>query len=101
MMLSQLSSLLLAESSGGGFQSLLDVSPNDRLPIVIVSIVFVAGIIIASVAIIGGYVHTFNRHRYEADLKRELLDRGLSPEEVVRVVEASPGKNGGNNRPFA
>jgi hypothetical protein len=86
MMISQWSSLLLAEANRSGIESLMDVSPNDRLPIVIVTIVFAAGIIIASVAIIGGYVHTFNRHRFEADLKRELLDRGLSPDEVVRVV---------------
>jgi hypothetical protein len=99
-MLTLIHTLLLADT-GGGFQSLLDVGPGDRLPIVIVSIVFGAGIIIASVAIIGGYVHTFSRHRLEADLKRELLDRGLSPDEVVRVIESSPGKKGGSGRPFA
>ncbi|HEY4233146.1 MAG TPA: hypothetical protein VGM76_06955 [Lacipirellulaceae bacterium] len=91
-MLAHIYPLMLAANGDNWLQSLLDVSPNDRLSVVIVSIVFAAGIIIASVAIVGGFVHTYSRHRLEADLKRELLDRGLSPDEVVRVVESSAGK---------
>jgi hypothetical protein len=97
-MLTHLHALLFAATTEAGVQSLLDLSPGDRLPVVIVTIVFAAGIIIASVAIIGGFVHTFNRHRLETDLKRELLDRGLSPDEVVRVIQASAGKNGVGGR---
>jgi hypothetical protein len=97
-MLTHLYNLILAETSDKPFQSLLDLSPNDRLPVVIVTIVFSAGIIVASVAIIGGLLHTYHRHRLQADLKRELLDRGLSPDEVVRVIQAAPAKNGVDGR---
>jgi hypothetical protein len=33
--------------------------------------------------------HSMHRHRLEAELKRDMLDRGMSADEVAKVIEAT------------
>jgi hypothetical protein len=88
---------LLAETVSWPTNWLEGLDTNQRFSLLVVCIVFGAGIIIASVAILGGIGSTIHRLRLEADMKRELLDRGLSSEEVARIIEASGSRS--PNRP--
>jgi len=45
------------------------------------------------VGCVSGVVSVVQRRRLEADLKREMLDRGMNAEEIARVVEATPPTN--------
>jgi hypothetical protein len=47
---------------------------------------------VAAIAIIGGVVYAIHKNRLENALKRELLDRGLSADEIATVVSAKAGK---------
>jgi hypothetical protein len=63
---------------------------DQRFVLLIVAIGCVTGIIIATVGIISGAITTVHRRRHLADLKREMLDRGMPADEIARIVEASP-----------
>ena len=41
-------------------------------------------------------VYAMHKNRLEDSLKRELLDRGMSADEIVAVVRAKPTKSGTN-----
>ncbi|NOZ40355.1 MAG: hypothetical protein GXP24_09030 [Planctomycetes bacterium] len=40
-------------------------------------------------------IRKFACHRQELDFKRELLDRGMSAEEVAQVIQATPESDNG------
>lgn len=52
------------------------------------------GIIISLAGILYSCVDAMHRRRNEADLKRDMLDRGMSADEIAKVIEAaSPPEN--------
>ena len=48
------------------------------------------GIVITLAAFIYAAFDAAHRRRTEADLKREMLDRGMSVDEAVKIIEAAP-----------
>lgn len=52
-------------------------------------IVFVVGGIIGVVAIVAGYWSKVRRIEVEAGLKQDMIERGMSAEEIERVIRAS------------
>ena len=52
----------------------------------------VAPFTVGAIAIICGAIYKIHRTRAETALKRELLDRGMSAEEIAIVVSARPSK---------
>ena len=69
----------------------------DRIPImspsgtmVILFMVLVA--VVTAIAIVGITIYAIHKNRLEHALKRELLDRGLSADEIATVVGAKAGK---------
>jgi xanthine/uracil permease len=64
------------------------MSPGDLTEILFMVVVGV----VAAIAIIGGVVYAIHKNRLENALKRELLDRGLSADEIATVVSAKAGK---------
>jgi hypothetical protein len=69
------------------------LDPDQRFVMLIIAFGCLTGIIISAVAIIGGIVETMHRRRTETDLKREMLDRGMSADEIARVVESAQPKD--------
>jgi hypothetical protein len=61
-----------------------------RFVLLIIAIGCATAIIISLVAIISSLVSSIHRRRGEGELKRELIDRGMSAEEIARIVEAAP-----------
>lgn len=66
------------------------VAAGDVTAIVILSIFAIVGI----VAIISVTVYRIHKNRLDDALKRELLDRGLTAEEIATVVNAGQPKRG-------
>lgn len=50
----------------------------------------VAASIVLTVAIVAFTVYKVHRNRLNDALKRELLERGTSPDEIVAIVRATP-----------
>jgi hypothetical protein len=68
------------------------MSPGDRLPLLIVSIILGTFALIFIVTMVTGTVYMMHKNRLETALKRELLEQGMSAEEIVSVVRAKPVK---------
>ena len=62
------------------------MTPTDRA--ILSALVLLA--IVATVAIVAGTVYKIHKNRLEDALKRELLDRGMKPDEIVALVGAKP-----------
>jgi len=70
--------------------SFFGLNQEQRFVVMIVAIACATGIVISAIAIVTGIVSSVHRRRLEADLKREMLDRGMSAGEVARIVESAP-----------
>jgi hypothetical protein len=65
-------------------RSIVDIPPPFNM-IVLVVLIVTAGSAFSAVA---SQVRKYFTHRQELEFKRELLDRGMSAEEIERVVQA-------------
>ena len=66
------------------------IASQDILPVVIVAIVFASVVLVALTVSISICVRTVRRDALTAQLKQDMLDRGMTPEEIKLVLEAGP-----------
>jgi hypothetical protein len=67
-----------------------DLDANQRFVLAIVAIGCATGMIVALVSVIGGMVFRLKERQVEADLKRDMLDRGMSADEIQKIIESTP-----------
>jgi len=65
------------------------VSSGDVIPVLVMVIIGA----VTAIAIISGVIYAIHKNRLEHALKRELLDRGMSADEIATVVRAKAGKS--------
>jgi hypothetical protein len=82
--------LLLAQSTDPWAQEFFGLDRDQRFVILIIGMCVVTTIIITAIAVISSVVHSMHRRRLETDLKREMLDRGMTADDIARVVESTP-----------
>jgi hypothetical protein len=58
----------------------------------IIALVFIVTVVFCSVCVM-------HKHRLDASLKRDLLDRGLSADEIAAVIRARPTKRDRGHSP--
>lgn len=70
---------------------LLDgIESNERFVLMIVALGCATGVLITLATVIGGCWSRIKDRQIEADLKRDMLDRGMTAEEIQKVIEATP-----------
>lgn len=82
--------LLLAQTalpSEGFFDGF---STDQRFTLVIVALSSVALLALVLGVMMAGLWSSIREKQIEADLKRDMLDRGMTAEEVQKVIEAAP-----------
>jgi hypothetical protein len=74
-----------------GFLSTLlsEMKAEHRFVLLIVGIGCGTGIILGTLGIISGAITSVVRRRAEMDLKREMIERGMSAEEIAKVIESA------------
>ncbi len=65
------------------------LDPDKRFVVMIVAIGCLTGVICTVVGCLSSTWSAVHRRRTEADLKREMLDRGLSVDEITKIIESS------------
>jgi hypothetical protein len=67
---------------------------GQRFVLLLVVIGCATAIVISAVGFINRMISSVHRHRVDAELKRELLDRGMSADEIAKVIESAspPGR---------
>jgi hypothetical protein len=77
-----------------------ELSPGDRAPAVVMTIVAGMVLVMVVAAIVSKTACRIHKARLEDTLKRELIDRGFSADEIAKIVETSalPGPRVGIGR---
>jgi hypothetical protein len=83
-----LSSMLVAATDHWA-DEFFGLGPDQRFVLILTVIGCATGIVIALTALVLSLINATHRRRIEAELKREMLDRGMSAEEVVKVIESA------------
>jgi hypothetical protein len=65
------------------------IAQQDVIPLVALVLVFATGVICAMTAIISAHVRGYRERELAVHLIRELLERGLPPDEIASLVHAS------------
>ncbi len=63
---------------------------DERFIVLLVAIGCTTAVLIVATVIISAMVGSVHRRNAEYDLKREMLDRGMTAEEIAQVIEATP-----------
>ena len=74
------------------FESIVSIPPPFNMVVLIVLIISSAGIVTS----IAKQIRKYACHRQELDFKRELLDRGLSSQEIREIIKAHTPRNEGS-----
>jgi hypothetical protein len=74
---------------GSLWEWLSAIEPDERMALCVVTIVFGVMALVLTIGIVSHTIRRIHQSRVETALKRELLDRGLSVDEIARVVEAT------------
>jgi hypothetical protein len=86
--------VLLAESAVNGSKSVWDilegVPPNDRSPLMFAAIITGGMLLVILVVTVSKTVIGMHKARLDDALKRELVDRGFTADEIAKIVETSP-----------
>ena len=82
-------SVLLAAPNWGS-DLVNGLNPGQRSAILIVAIGCATGVILGVAGIIYSAIDSLHRRRAEIGLKREMIERGMSAEEIVKVIECAP-----------
>jgi hypothetical protein len=93
-----------AETASNTFAGLIkELSPGDRAPAVVMVVVAGVSLIIVVAGIASKTACRIHKARLEDTLKRELVDRGFSADEIAKIVETStlPGPKVGSVRGVA
>lgn len=75
---------------GDAFSNLL---PSQRFVLLLAFIGCATIAVVSIVAVVSGTIQSMHRSRIDADLKREMLDRGLPADEISHVIESTPPKD--------
>jgi hypothetical protein len=86
--------ILLAETAANAADpwtsTFFGLDPDKRFVLMIIGIGCVTGILIALPSVVLNVVGNMQRHRINTEFKRELLDRGLSADEIAKIIESAP-----------
>ena len=85
-----LQNVLLAATSSEDYWSsvFFGLDQGQRFVVILTAIGCATGVIISLACIAYSWIDGANRRRVEAELKREMLDRGMSAEDISKVVES-------------
>jgi hypothetical protein len=75
----------------GPWEWLSALGPGELLPVIIMGMFA----LILAITVICGTICQIHKNRLADSLKRELLDRGMTADEIATVVRAKPGRSGG------
>jgi hypothetical protein len=75
---------------GSIVESFNSLGPGERLPVFIVGSMLGVFAILFIVTVVAGTVYKIHKNRLADALKRDLLERGMSAEEIAMVITAKP-----------
>jgi hypothetical protein len=66
-----------------------NLEPNQRFALVVVVVGCATGVICTLVVFIASTINSIHHRRVEASMKREMIERGMSADEITKIIEAA------------
>lgn len=82
--------LLAAYAEDRWSNEMFGLDANQRFVLLLTIIGCVTAVIISTVSIGFAWANSLHRRRIETEMKREMLDRGMSADDVIKVIESVP-----------
>jgi hypothetical protein len=82
--------MLATDAADPWANTFFGLDAEKRFVLMIVGIGCATGILIALPSVVLNLVGNIQRHRINIEFKQELLDRGMSADEIAKVIESAP-----------
>jgi hypothetical protein len=82
--------LLAVSRSDPWGDSFLGLDQNQRFVVVLTALGCLTGVIITIVSVAYCWIDGASQRRIEMEMKREMLDRGMTADEIALVIKATP-----------
>src|SRR4051812_12220691 len=69
--------------------ALSDLDPKNRFALIVVVVGCATGVICTLVVSISSTINSIHHRRVEAEMKRDMIERGMSADEITKVIEAA------------
>ncbi len=89
---------LLATTAGGWFDGF---QADDRFALTVVALGCTTAVVIFCIIGVSHLVESLRKNNAVMELKRDMLDRGMSAQEIKEVIEAAPMPENGFDRMMA
>jgi hypothetical protein len=83
--------LLLAQvqTADAWERTFFGLDDDQRFVVIVVAIGCATGILLGTFGIISSAVDSVHRRRAEMDLKRDMIERGMSADEITKIIESA------------
>ena len=81
--------VMLAQVGQSPEDVFVGLDPDKRFVLLMILIGCTTAVLISAIAVLSGAVNSVHRRRAEMDLKREMIERGMSADEIAKVIEAA------------
>jgi hypothetical protein len=75
-----------------------DIDASKRFALIVVVIGCATGVICTLITSVSSTINSIHRRRLEADMKREMIERGMSADEIAKIIEAATPPEDGTQR---
>lgn len=65
------------------------LDPSKRFALIVVVIGCATGVLCTLITFVSTTINSIHHRRVEADMKREMIERGMSADEITKVIEAA------------
>src|SRR5215468_1442810 len=69
--------------------ALNDLNPNNRFALIVVIVGCATGVICTLITFVSSTINSIHHRRVESDMKRDMIERGMSADEIAKVIEAA------------
>jgi hypothetical protein len=84
-----LAQMQAVEAENAWSDTLQGIDPEKRFVLIMVALGCAVGVILGLAGMIIGAMNTSQRRRMEMEMKRDMIERGMSAEEIERVIECT------------
>jgi hypothetical protein len=90
--------LLFAQSPDAVTGMFSGLDPDKKFALVTVVVGCATGVICTIVMFVSSTINSVHRRRLEADMKREMIERGMTAQEIATIIEAASPPEDGTQR---
>jgi hypothetical protein len=92
--------LILAQQNvdGSWIRSFDGLDSDKKFALVTVVVGCATGVLCTLIVFVSNTITSIHRRRLEVEMKREMIERGMTAEEIVKVIEAAPPLEDGTQR---